>query len=198
VPLRRWLARRWRAGPTWSTTCPAAPWTRTCAARCAQHAQQHTSRMWRRAQMPSRGPRVGVGWAGWGCAGRTLRLCCPFHPQVTELGVPYVVMHMRGDPKTMARRELSSYGCVWREVRARAREGDAAGAARGWAGMPHGTRARRAAPEPARRTALRGGRASAGRLGRARCAPRARFCAHPACPVTLASPACPRSFRALG
>lgn len=48
---------------------------------------------------------------------------CSSHPdpshQVAELGVPYVVMHMRGDPGTMARAEHTAYGSsggVWRGV----------------------------------------------------------------------------------
>jgi dihydropteroate synthase len=36
--------------------------------------------------------------------------------QVAELGVPYVLMHMRGTPQTMQRSEHTSYGSVWRDV----------------------------------------------------------------------------------
>ncbi|GIL72513.1 hypothetical protein Vretimale_4299 [Volvox reticuliferus] len=39
-------------------------------------------------------------------------------PTVAELGVPYILMHMRGDPVTMTRPEHTSYGTngVWRTV----------------------------------------------------------------------------------
>ncbi|KAL6758375.1 Dihydropteroate synthase-like protein [Haematococcus lacustris] len=37
-------------------------------------------------------------------------------PQVAELGVPLVLMHMRGDPGSMQQPQHTSYGCVWREV----------------------------------------------------------------------------------
>lgn len=43
----------------------------------------------------------------------------PPHPphQVAELGVPYVLMHMRGDPASMSRSDHTSYpGSVWRDV----------------------------------------------------------------------------------
>lgn len=36
--------------------------------------------------------------------------------QVASLGVPYVLMHMRGDPQTMQSAQHTSYGCVWRDV----------------------------------------------------------------------------------
>ena len=36
---------------------------------------------------------------------------------MSELGVPYVLMHMRGDPTTMQQPQHVSYpGGVWREV----------------------------------------------------------------------------------
>ncbi|KAF5842524.1 Dihydropteroate synthase-like protein [Dunaliella salina] len=36
--------------------------------------------------------------------------------EVASLGVPYVLMHMRGDPTTMASSPHMHYACVWREV----------------------------------------------------------------------------------
>eukprot|EP00967_Tisochrysis_lutea_P098643 scaffold145812_cov17-Tisochrysis_lutea.AAC.1 len=36
--------------------------------------------------------------------------------KVAALGVPYVLMHMRGDPTTMASPPHTLYACVWREV----------------------------------------------------------------------------------
>lgn len=38
------------------------------------------------------------------------------HTQVAALGVPYVLMHMRGDPATMSSPPHTHYDCVWREV----------------------------------------------------------------------------------
>eukprot|EP00955_Chlamydomonas_euryale_P028261 297846-Chlamydomonas_euryale.AAC.6 len=35
---------------------------------------------------------------------------------VSRLGVPYILMHMRGDPKTMQQQHHTSYDCVWTDV----------------------------------------------------------------------------------
>ena len=40
----------------------------------------------------------------------------PLTRQVAELGAPYVLMHMRGDPATMQRREHTAYADVCAEV----------------------------------------------------------------------------------
>jgi dihydropteroate synthase len=37
-------------------------------------------------------------------------------PTVAGLGVPYVLMHMRGTPQTMTSPEHTAYKCVWEEV----------------------------------------------------------------------------------
>lgn len=64
---------------------------------------------------------------------RSCRIRTDMPAQVAELGVPYVLMHMRGDPGTMSRPEHTSYGPgpVWRgvgaELMAGARAAEAAG-----------------------------------------------------------------------
>ena len=42
--------------------------------------------------------------------------CQTLVPQVAELGVPYILMHMRGDPATMQSRENTSYEDVCTDV----------------------------------------------------------------------------------
>ena len=55
-----------------------------------------------------------------------------FLRQVAELGVPYILMHMRGDPGTMQRAEHTSYGNICADV---GRELQAAADAAGSAGI---------------------------------------------------------------
>ncbi|MEW5317235.1 MAG: hypothetical protein WDW38_008552 [Sanguina aurantia] len=38
------------------------------------------------------------------------------HSTVASLNVPYILMHMRGTPRTMQSPENTTYACVWREV----------------------------------------------------------------------------------
>ena len=53
------------------------------------------------------------------------------HAAVAALGVPYVLMHMRGDPTTMQSAENTAYGDVVAEVAAELRQKAAAAAAVG-------------------------------------------------------------------
>lgn len=41
---------------------------------------------------------------------------CPCDLQVAALGVPYILMHMRGNPTTMTSKQNTSYDCTWRDV----------------------------------------------------------------------------------
>lgn len=90
-----------------------------------------------------------VTWCSWGSFTRPAPLvprhmpppvsaaADPHRPpppqQVAQLGVPYVLMHMRGDPTTMQAPSNLNYDCVWRDVghalQARADEAMACGIA---------------------------------------------------------------------
>lgn len=105
--------------------CRAVPWTHACTDRCATHSQG----------CACCGLAVGISCGSTSCAAARagnnalgecpspltsfLVICPPMCPvQVAELGVPYVLMHMRGTPQDMQQRRHTAYGDVIADVAA--------------------------------------------------------------------------------